>query len=246
MENTASQLLAPIKPETASGVVKITAVSHWAFAANDPILHRGCSVFSRRVAPERIDYNYFRYYDPKTGRYIQADPRGILLDFSEPSRQVAAQMGMAIPDLNHVDGLNHSYSYVNQNPLMYTDPTGESLLFGAGFGFVSDVALQLATNGGNFSCIDWKSVAIATAVGAVSPTLIATTRTAYRSAKAGQELQRQLHFTKAASRRQKLRNRIHDRNKEFTSAVGTQAAWQTATFTAQNASGGGNDDCGCQ
>jgi RHS repeat-associated protein len=44
-------------------------------------------------------YNYFRDYDPKLGRYIQADPIG----------------------LN--GGLNR-YGYVGQSPLMYGDPFG--------------------------------------------------------------------------------------------------------------------------
>jgi RHS repeat-associated protein len=47
-------------------------------------------------------YNYFRDYDPKLGRYMQADPIG----------------------LN--GGLNR-YRYVGQSPLMYTDPTGEAI-----------------------------------------------------------------------------------------------------------------------
>jgi RHS repeat-associated protein len=46
-------------------------------------------------------YNYFRDYDPKLGRYIQADPIG----------------------LN--GGLNR-YGYVGQSPLMYADPRGEN------------------------------------------------------------------------------------------------------------------------
>jgi len=44
-------------------------------------------------------YNYFRYYDPNTGRYLRIDPVGIL------------------------GGLN-GYSYVRNNPLKWVDPLG--------------------------------------------------------------------------------------------------------------------------
>ena len=47
----------------------------------------------------RVLYNYFRYYDPETGRYITADPIGQL----------------AGPNL---------YAYVGGNPLKYFDPFG--------------------------------------------------------------------------------------------------------------------------
>ncbi len=74
-----------------------------------------------------LHYNYFRDYDPSTGRYIQSDPRGILLNFSDPQRQITTQVGLPIPEYKYVNGLNHLYGYASQNPLMYTDPTGEAL-----------------------------------------------------------------------------------------------------------------------
>jgi uncharacterized protein RhaS with RHS repeats len=46
-----------------------------------------------------IDYNYYRDYDPQTGRYIQSDPIGLAA------------------------GVN-TYAYVNANPLTGVDPFG--------------------------------------------------------------------------------------------------------------------------
>lgn len=45
-------------------------------------------------------YNYFRDYDPQTGRYLQSDPIGIL------------------------GGSFSTYSYANNSPAMFTDTTG--------------------------------------------------------------------------------------------------------------------------
>jgi RHS repeat-associated protein len=46
-----------------------------------------------------LNYNYFRYYDPGTGRYITAGPAGL-------------------------DGGINLYAYVDNNPVNYFDPNG--------------------------------------------------------------------------------------------------------------------------
>jgi RHS repeat-associated protein len=79
-----------------------------AFAANEGRWHRGCEGFSYNLPSDAIDYNYFRYYDPQTGRYITSDRIGL------------------------GGGIN-TYAYVGNNPLTYFDPNGlERFSFGIG------------------------------------------------------------------------------------------------------------------
>lgn len=74
-------------------------------------------MFNLRFAGQYYDvetdlhYNYFRDYDPSTGRYVQSDPIGL------------------------AGGLN-TYGYVGGNPLRYVDPYGLVEWVNLGFGLI--------------------------------------------------------------------------------------------------------------
>ena len=96
-----------------------------------------------RDAESGLNYNYFRYYNAESGRYIKADPIG-------------------------VNGGINAYAYAQANPIMSADPNGLCpWCIGAAIGGLLDLGIQLAQNGGNFSCVSWGQVAGATAMGAV-------------------------------------------------------------------------------
>ncbi|NDY43553.1 RHS repeat-associated core domain-containing protein [Dissulfurirhabdus thermomarina] len=69
-----------------------------------------------------LHYNWRRYYDPSTGRYITPDPIGL-------------------------SGGVNLFSYVQNNPINFIDPTGEFLATGT-VAFIYYVAIPVATRYG--------------------------------------------------------------------------------------------------
>jgi RHS repeat-associated protein len=110
----------------------------------------------RRTLPD-LYYNRYRDYDPSTGRYIQADPIGLA--------------GGASP-----------YGYAMNNPLRYTDPTGEFvpivIIGGIAMGVGTELIFQGADNwynGRNIwdpDCYDWGEVAFSGGIGGFGGTWI--------------------------------------------------------------------------
>ncbi|KAF4516168.1 hypothetical protein B566_EDAN000406 [Ephemera danica] len=77
-------------------------------------------------------YYRARYYHPRLQRFISEDP-----------------IGFRGGDLN-------LFGYVRENPLYYTDPSGECpWCVAAVIGGLTDLAVQLIMNGGQVGCIDW-------------------------------------------------------------------------------------------
>lgn len=78
-----------------------------------------------------LHYNYFRDYDPGTGRYVESDPLGIIpIDISPLIKQAKYLLGTKEKDLSELvldhhahDGykVNHPYAYAISNPIIFSD-----------------------------------------------------------------------------------------------------------------------------
>ncbi len=92
-----------------------------------------------------LHQNWMRDYDPTAGRYLQADPLGL------------------------IDGAS-VYGYAAQNPMRYTDPTGEFILvgyvaaavLGSGIGVVTGYGYDMTLGDG---CYTWQEAATDAALG---------------------------------------------------------------------------------
>ncbi|MRV76627.1 type IV secretion protein Rhs, partial [Duganella sp. FT92W] len=115
--------------EDASNSVVWNWVDADPFGMAQPVENAGGAVFSYNVRfpgqlydkETNLHYNYYRDYDPQTGRYVQSDPIGL-------------------------NGGVNTYGYVEGNPLSKVDPTGEvafaPILIGIGAGLALDYALS--------------------------------------------------------------------------------------------------------
>ncbi|MEK7563112.1 MAG: RHS repeat-associated core domain-containing protein, partial [Patescibacteria group bacterium] len=81
----------------------------------------------------RLFYNWHRYYDPKTGRSITADPRSVgkhvdlMLDRMNAPKLLRSLGVTVTPDVNAPPLELNSFVYVANNPLRWTDSTGEGI-----------------------------------------------------------------------------------------------------------------------
>ncbi len=111
--------------------------------------------YSQAVFPGQIRtyadlyYNYYRDYDPTTGRYIQSDPIGLA-------------------------GGSNPYLYAEGNPVRYVDPSGrciwdgcvvEAIVVEAALTAAFDIAVQHFWDKKCWSCINWQRTATSALLG---------------------------------------------------------------------------------
>ena len=102
-----------------------------------------------------LHYNYFRYYEPETGRYISPDPIGL------------------------AGGIN-VFEYANSNSTVFVDPDGLCpWCVGAVVAGIFDFAVQYWRNDGDLDCIDWTGVGASTALGAAGGGILNKLRMPY-------------------------------------------------------------------
>lgn len=89
-----------------------------------PIRHAG-QYYDAEV---NIFYNYFRDYDPITGRYVESDPIGNILDEKKIEKYLLSQINemeyLSDGNFSVKSIYNFSYNYALNSPLTYYDPNG--------------------------------------------------------------------------------------------------------------------------
>lgn len=173
-------------------------------------------------------YNRARDYDPVLGRYIQADPIGLL--------------GGANP-----------YLYANGDPVNLIDPDGElaiqvgGAIIGAGLEVVIQ-GIRLYASGCdifNYRNYDGGAIAISAAVGAFAPSSLALAKNGLRSGRAISNLSKQAQRARTPNRLRKVRSRINAHKSSIVDQLRLQIAYQGIKAGGKYVSGINSGGCEC-
>ena len=73
-----------------------------------------------------LHYNYHRYYDPNTGRYLRPDPLNLeIIQIAKQNLLTSLPINNYYQYIFYTPQLLNIYLYVLNNPISYSDPTGE-------------------------------------------------------------------------------------------------------------------------
>lgn len=191
-------------------------------------------------------YNRYRYYSPRSGRYITPDPLGLEAGFN------ASEYAFSSP-ANAYDPTGLIV------PLVVLGAWAGKALIGAAIGATVEVGMQVGKQVGgqvidnwnegrplteiDTDCINinWRHVGVSAAVGTVAPGMFSTAKTVYTSGQAIRTISGQAANT--ANRAAKLAARRAEHARTIRDAVGTQAAWQGAKAVAKCITGHQQPDC---
>ena len=115
-----------------------------------------------------------RHFNPRTGRFTQADPHWNIGNMQFGNNPIMWN-DRPVPDAWAIAQSSNLYMYAMHNPVMFTDPSGEAvitiIIIGAVAGTLISGGLDVAGQriaGKSWDEIDWASVAFSAGVGAIS------------------------------------------------------------------------------
>jgi RHS repeat-associated protein len=120
-----------------------------------------------RDAETGLDFFLARYYSAAQGRFISPDEFNGGPDDALTGKEISMPGPLPYADISNPQSLN-KYAYVYNNPLNLTDPDGHCpWCIGAAVGAAMDLGVQIFIDHRSLSKVDWGSVGISAATGAV-------------------------------------------------------------------------------